>query len=110
MRLPWKPDLAILENFRETSGGGEAYVSLVNLRTGVYDPVDNEFFLDASPSGRQFLAMTREWRGGYKRPGSAPLSRMYLWNAKTLSSQQVGFRLMECSGALFVSPAKGALR
>lgn len=97
--VPHRSDLVLLQNHHFMSDGGYRTLYEVDLHRGVYEFVDFESLESISADGKWFVGSTNEWIGGYKKPGSATLQRLYLWNTQSLKSRPIGPTFMKCGGA-----------
>lgn len=98
----WRPGTFLLMARHDMSDGGYDVCFRVDLNPAGWKYVGNDTVEAVSPDRTRFLGTEWGWVGGYKGPGAQKLCKMYVWDAKTLTRRQVGFRLMTCEGACFV--------
>jgi len=100
----WSSRVFLMQDHHSLSTGGWDFVYRVDMNRGRAEFVCDQSIQGVSRDGFSFVGSEYRWVGAIKGPGAGWLGKMYLWDAKALTSKAIGFRLMETLGACFAKP------
>ena len=95
--------LFLLEIRLPSSDGGYNYFFRVDMNLGTAKFIAQQTIEAMSLDGLYFLTAKYGWVDGYHGLGAGKLCKLFLWDAKKLTSEPIGFRLMTCFGACFAT-------
>lgn len=97
----WDKKIFLMHVHHPDSGGGYDELGQIDMNKGTYRFVGGQRVEAVSSDGLSFVGAEYDWVGGWKGAGARKLCKLYLWDAKKLTSRPIGFRLMQCEGACF---------